>query len=86
MVPLAGAGSDRYGRRVFLVVAPVLAAAGIAVLPGASLLAAVPSLGLLAAVVGVSRLVEGAGSAMAAPATLACWPTAPRATGCDGAG
>ena len=70
VAPLAGAASDRYGRRVFVVVAPVLAAAGVVVLPGASVLAAVPPLGLLALVVGVSRLVEGAGSAVATPATL----------------
>ena len=70
VAPLAGAGSDRYGRRVFVVVAPVVAAAGVVLLPGASLLAAVPPLGLVALVVGVSRLVEGSGSAMAVPATL----------------
>jgi MFS family permease len=70
VAPLAGAGSDRYGRRVFVVVAPVLAAAGVLLVPGASVLAAVPPLGLVALVVAVSRLVEGSGSAMAAPATL----------------
>jgi MFS family permease len=70
VAPLAGALSDRYGRRRFVIVAPVLAAAGVVLLPGASLLAAVPPLGLVVLVVGVSRLVEGSGSAMAVPATL----------------
>jgi MFS family permease len=68
--PLAGAWSDRRGRRVFVIVAPLLAAAGIVLLPAASLLAAAPPLVLVVLVVGVSRLVEGAGSAIAAPATL----------------
>jgi MFS family permease len=68
--PLAGAWSDRRGRRVFVIVAPLLAAAGVVLLPAASLLAAVPPLVLIVLVVGVARLVEGTGSAMAVPATL----------------
>jgi MFS family permease len=70
VAPLAGAGSDRYGRRPFVVVAPVAAAAGVLLLPGASLLSAAPPLALVVLLVGVSRLVEGSGSAMAVPATL----------------
>jgi len=68
--PLAGAASDRRGRRIFLIMGPVLAAAGVVLLPVASLLAAVPPLGLVVLVVGVARLVEGAGDALTAPATL----------------
>jgi MFS family permease len=70
VAPLAGAGSDRYGRRPFVVVAPVVAAVGVILLPGASLLAAVPPLGLVMLTVGLARLVEGSGGAMAVPATL----------------
>jgi MFS family permease len=68
--PLAGAASDRRGPRTFVIAAPVLAAARVVLLPGASLPPAVPPLGLVALVVGLSRLVDGSGSAMAAPATL----------------
>ena len=68
--PLAGAASDRRGRRVFLIAGPVLAAAGVLLLPGASLLAAVPPLGLVVVFVAAARLVEGAGAALATPATL----------------
>jgi MFS family permease len=70
VAPLAGAASDRYGRRRFVIVAPAVAAVGVVLLPGASLLAAVPPLGLVLLVVGLSRLVDGSGSAMAVPATL----------------
>lgn len=70
LAPLAGSASDRRGRRVFLVAAPLLAAAGILLTPGASLLAAAPSIGLVIAIVGTSRLLDGAGAAIAAPATL----------------
>lgn len=68
--PAAGANSDRRGRRVFLVVAPLLAAVGVLVTPAGSLLDMVPPLMLVLAVVAVARLVEGAGTAMAVPATL----------------
>lgn len=68
--PWAGAASDRRGRRIFLIMGPVLAAAGVLLLPGASLLAAGPPLGLVVLVVGAARLVEGAGDALATPATL----------------
>lgn len=70
LAPLAGSASDRRGRRVFLVAAPLLAAAGILITPGASLVATAPSIVLLVVIVGASRLLDGAGAAIAAPATL----------------
>lgn len=70
LAPLAGSASDRRGRRVFLIAAPLLAAAGILLTPGASLLAAAPSIGLVVVIVGTARLLDGAGSAISAPATL----------------
>jgi MFS family permease len=68
--PIAGGVSDRRGRRIFLMLAPLLAAVGILVTPGASIRSAVPPLILVVVVVGVARLIEGAGAAMATPATL----------------
>ncbi|MQA04442.1 MAG: MFS transporter [Streptosporangiales bacterium] len=68
--PLAGSSSDRRGRRVFLVLAPFLAAVGVLLTPTGSLLDAVPPLALVLVVVAVARLVDGAGAAMAVPATL----------------
>ena len=68
--PLAGAWTDRRGRRTFVILAPLLAAGGALVVPAGSLVAAVPPVALVAVVVGTARLVEGAGSAMAVPATL----------------
>lgn len=70
LAPIAGSASDRRGRRVFLIAAPLLAAAGILITPGASLVAAAPSIVLVVAIVGTSRLLDGAGAAIAAPATL----------------
>ncbi len=70
LAPAAGSASDRRGRRVFLIVAPLLAAAGILLTPGASLIAAAPSVALVVVVVGTSRLLDGAGAAISAPATL----------------
>ncbi|MFE1643975.1 MFS transporter [Microbacterium sp. P01] len=70
LAPAAGSASDRRGRRVFLVAAPLLAAVGILLAPGASVLAAVPSIALVVVVVGTSRLLDGAGAAISAPATL----------------
>lgn len=70
LAPLAGSASDRRGRRVFLIAAPILAGAGILLTPGASLLAAAPSIGLVVVIVGTARLLDGAGSAISAPATL----------------
>jgi MFS family permease len=68
--PLAGAWTDRRGRRTFVLLAPLLAATGVLVVPTGSLVAAVPPIALVAVAVGMARLVEGAGSAMAVPATL----------------
>lgn len=70
LAPLAGSASDRRGRRVFLIAAPLLAGAGILLTPGASLLAAAPPLALVIMIVGTARLLDGAGSAISAPATL----------------
>ncbi|NYF18011.1 MFS family permease [Microbacterium sp. AK009] len=70
LAPLAGSASDRRGRRVFLVAAPLLAAAGVLITPGASLIAVAPSAALVIAVVATSRILDGAGAAIAAPATL----------------
>ncbi|MEV7756454.1 MFS transporter [Microbacterium sp. NPDC089180] len=70
LAPLAGSASDRRGRKIFLVTAPLLAAAGVLLTPGASLLAAVPSIALVVVIVGTSRLLDGAGAAIAAPTTL----------------
>lgn len=70
LAPIAGSASDRRGRRVFLVAAPLLAAAGILLTPGASLFAAAPSIVLVVVIVGTSRLLDGAGAAIAAPTTL----------------
>lgn len=70
IAPLAGAASDRRGRRALLVLAPVLAAAGVLLTPGASLASATPPLLLVGAVIGVARLIDGAGAGIAAPATL----------------
>ena len=55
--PVPGAVSDRTGRRVLLIMGPVLAAAGVLLLPGASLVGAVPPLRLVVLVVGVARLI-----------------------------
>ena len=68
--PLAGAISDRRGRRLFLIAAPLLAAVGTLLTPTASVFAAVPALLMIIVVVGAARLIEGAGAAGAAPATL----------------
>jgi MFS family permease len=68
--PAAGAASDRRGRRPFLVVAPLLAAVGVLLVPSGSLLAVLPPLALVMLVIAVSRIVEGAGSALATPVTL----------------
>jgi MFS family permease len=70
LAPIAGSASDRRGRRVFLIAAPLLAGAGILLTPGASLIAAAPSIGLVVVIVGTARLLDGAGSAISAPATL----------------
>ena len=70
LAPLAGSACDRRGRRIFLIAAPLLAGAGILLTPGASLIAAAPSIGLVVAIVGTARLLDGAGSALSAPATL----------------
>lgn len=70
LAPLAGSASDRRGRRVFLIAAPLLAAAGILITPGASLIAAAPSIVLVVVIVGTARLLDGAGAAISAPATL----------------
>lgn len=68
--PISGAISDRIGRRPFLVLAPLLAAAGALLTPGASVLSAAPPLILVAVVVSVARFVDGAGAAIAVPSTL----------------
>lgn len=70
LAPIAGSASDRRGRRVFLIAAPLLAAAGILITPGASLVATAPSIALVVVIVGTSRLLDGAGAAISAPATL----------------
>lgn len=70
LAPIAGSASDRRGRRLFLLAAPLLAGAGILLTPGASLIAAAPSIGLVVVIVGTARLLDGAGSAISAPATL----------------
>lgn len=68
--PLAGSLSDRRGRRLFLVGGPVLAAIAVMLIPlGVSIETALP-LGLIVGIVGVARLVEGLGTAVAVPATL----------------
>lgn len=70
LAPLAGSASDRRGRKVFVVAAPLLAAAGVILTPGASWIAAAPSLVLVVVVVGIARLLDGAGAAISAPTTL----------------
>lgn len=70
LAPVAGSASDRRGRRPFLIIAPLLAAAGVLITPGASLLATAPSIALVVVIVGTSRLLDGAGAAISAPATL----------------
>lgn len=70
LAPVAGSASDRRGRRVFLVAAPLLAAVGILLTPGASLIATAPSIALVVVIVGTSRLLDGAGAAISAPTTL----------------
>ena len=70
LAPVVGAASDRRGRRVFLVAAPLLAALGIIITPGASITDAAPPLILVIVVVATARLIEGGGAAMAAPTTL----------------
>lgn len=70
LAPVAGSASDRRGRRLFLIAAPLLAAAGILITPGASLVAAAPSIVLVVVIVGTARLLDGAGAAISAPATL----------------
>lgn len=71
IAPMAGAASDRRGRRVFLVLAPLLAAVGVAVTPAASIITVAPPLLLVVAVIAAARLIDGTGSAMSTPATLA---------------
>ncbi|MEO7016758.1 MAG: MFS transporter [Leifsonia sp.] len=68
--PFAGASSDRHGRRIFLVSAPLIGAVGILITPGASVWDAAPPLLLVIVAVLIARLVEGAGAAMATPVTL----------------
>lgn len=68
--PLVGSISDRRGRRLFLIAAPLLAAVGALLTPIASVLSAVPTFTVVVVVVGAARLIEGAGSAGAAPTTL----------------
>ncbi len=70
LAPIAGSASDRHGRRLFLIAAPLLAAAGVLIIPGASLITVAPSLLLVVVIVGTSRLLDGASGALAAPATL----------------
>lgn len=70
LAPVAGAASDRRGRRVFLVLAPLLAAAGVAITPAASLVSVAPPLLLVVVAIAVARLTDGTGSAMSTPATL----------------
>ncbi len=70
LAPLSGSLSDLKGRRLFLVVAPLVAAVGIVLTPGASVFSATPPLAMVVAIVGVSRLIDGTSAAMATPATL----------------
>lgn len=70
LAPIAGSASDRRGRRVFLVAAPLLAAVGILLTPGASLIATAPAIALVVVTVGTARLLDGAGAAISAPTTL----------------
>lgn len=70
IAPIAGSASDRRGRRIFLIAAPLLAAAGILITPGASLVAAAPSIAIVVVIIGTSRLLDGVGAAIAAPAIL----------------
>ena len=68
--PLAGSLSDQRGRRLFLLGGPVLAAIAVLLIPlGIGIKTALP-LGLIVAIVGIARLVEGLGTAVAVPATL----------------
>ncbi|GAC1514319.1 MAG: MFS transporter [Chloroflexota bacterium] len=68
--PLAGALSDQKGRRLFLVSGPVMAAIAVLLIPlGIGIKTALP-LGLIVGIVGIARLVEGVGTAVAVPATL----------------
>lgn len=68
--PLAGALSDRVGRRIFLVAGPILGAIAMILTPGGSLGAVIPSLALILLVVAVSRVIQGLGSAAVVPAIL----------------
>ena len=68
--PLAGALSDIYGRKLFLVAGPLLGAIAMTLTPGGSVGAAVPPLALVLSLVGVSRVIQGLGSAAVVPATL----------------
>lgn len=68
--PLAGALSDRVGRRIFLVAGPVLGAIAMILTPGGSLGAAIPPLALVLVTVAVSRVIQGLGSAAVVPAIL----------------
>lgn len=70
VAPAAGAASDRHGRRVFLLAAPLLAAMGVLLTPGASVVSTAPSLVLIVAVIATARLIDGAGVAVSVPATL----------------
>ncbi|MDU0344893.1 MFS transporter [Microbacterium sp. KSW2-29] len=70
LAPAAGSASDRRGRKIFLVAAPLLAAGGVLLTPGASLIATAPSIALVVVIVGTSRLLDGAGAAISAPTTL----------------
>jgi MFS family permease len=84
--PAAGASSDRRGRRAFLVVAPVLAAVGVLLTPGASVVTAVPPLTFVVAVVAVARLVEARVRRWRCRRRWGCWRMRPTATGCGGGG
>ncbi len=70
LAPLAGALSDARGRKIFLLVGPVLSACAVLLIPLGSLGPALPPLTLVLALVSAARLLEGVGSALSVPATL----------------
>lgn len=70
LAPVAGSLSDRRGRRAFLVAGPALAAIAVLLIPlGVVSITALP-IAVTVGIVVIARLIEGAGAALSAPATL----------------
>jgi MFS family permease len=70
LAPVAGALSDRHGRKPFLLAGPGLSALAVLLPPLGGLGAALPPLGLALGLVTTMRVIQGASGALSSPATL----------------